>query len=86
MLEVSLAGISHAVLHCARTFDEGIPAEGSIRCEFDDSIVTDTAAERRLAMEEVGVTLHPWEYRMRWYGEEESVVWERAAEVGTGAR
>jgi len=25
-LEVSLAGISHAVLHCARTFDETIPA------------------------------------------------------------
>ena len=81
-LEVSLAGISHAVLHCARTFDETIPAEGSIRCEFDDSIVTDTAAEKRLAMEEVGVTLHPYEYRMRFYGESENEARKRAEGLG----
>ena len=82
-LEVSLAGISHAVLHCARTFDETIPAEGSIRCEFDDSIVTDTAAEKRLAMEEVGVTLHPYEYRMRFYGESEEEARRHAEGLGS---
>lgn len=81
-LEVSFVDISHAVPHCARTFDEGIPAEGSIRCEFDDSIVTDTAAEKRLAMEEVGTTLHPYEYRMRFYGELEEEGRERAEGLG----
>lgn len=36
-------------------------------------------------MQEVGVTMGAWEYRMRWYGEEESVARARAAEIGTGA-
>lgn len=34
-------------------------------------------------MREVGVTMGAWEYRMRWYGEEESVARARAAEIGT---
>ena len=84
-LEVSLAGISHAVLHCARTFGESIPDEGEIKCSFDDSIVTDTAAEKRIAMAEVGVTMHPWEYRARFYGEAEDVAKERAQGLGAAA-
>ena len=58
--EVSLAGISHALLHCARSFGESLPDEGTVTVNFDDSIVTDTASEKRLAMAEVGVTMHPW--------------------------
>ena len=81
-LEVSLAGISHALLHCARSFGETLPDEGAIAVSFDDSIVTDTAAEKRLAMAEVGVTLHPWEYRVRFYGEAEDVAKERAKGLG----
>ncbi|MBQ9001469.1 MAG: hypothetical protein IJ087_06415 [Eggerthellaceae bacterium] len=84
-LEVSLAGISRALLHCARTFGEALPDEGSIAVNFDDSIVTDTAAEKRLAMAEVGVTMHPWEYRARFYGEAEDVAKERARGLGAGA-
>lgn len=34
-------------------------------------------------MREVGVTMGAWEYRMRWYGEEESVARARAAEIST---
>ena len=71
-LEVSLAGISRAFLHCARAFGEGLPDEGSVSVNFDDSIVTDTAAEKKLDMAEVGVTLCPWEYRMKWMGEDEA--------------
>ena len=37
-------------------------------------------------MAEVGVTMSSWEYRMRWYGEEESVARARAAEIGTKAQ
>ena len=29
-------------------------------------------------MREVGVTMAPWEYRMRWYGESEDVARTRA--------
>lgn len=78
-----MAGISRAVLHCARTFGESLPDEGGVRVMFDDSIVTDTAAEKRLAMAEVGVTMHPYEYRMRFYGESEEEARERADGLGT---
>lgn len=77
-LEVSIAGISRAVLHCARMFGENLPDEGGIHVMFDDSIVTDTAAEKRLSMAEVGVTMHPYEYRMKFYGEDEQTARKRA--------
>ena len=85
-LEVSLASISHAVLHCARTFGESLPDEGNVTVNFDDSIVTDTAAEKRLAMAEVGVTMHPWEYRALFYGEDEATAKARAEGLGKPAR
>lgn len=81
-LETSIAGISRALLHCARTFGEGLPDEGVITCVFDDSIITDVAAEKRISMAEVGVTMHPWEYRMRYYGEDESTAKKRAEGLG----
>ena len=81
-LEVSLAGISHAVLHCERVLGESVPEEGEITVSFDDSIITDTAAEKRIAMSEVGVTMHPWEYRARFYGEDESTARARAEGLG----
>ncbi|WP_448982994.1 hypothetical protein [Olsenella uli] len=85
-LEGALIGISKAVMHMSRAFGESIPQEGDVRVMFDDSIIQDTAAEKAQDMAEVGVTMNAWEYRMRWYGEEESVARARAAEVGTGAQ
>jgi len=34
-------------------------------------------------MEEVGVTLHPYEYRMRFYGEDEQTARKRAEGLGS---
>lgn len=82
-LETSIAGISRALLHCARAFGESLPDEGVITCSFDDSIITDVAAEKRISMAEVGVTMHPWEYRMRYYGEDEATARKRAEGLGT---
>ena len=82
VLEVSLSGISHAVLHCAREFGEELPDEGVVACTFDDSIISDTAAEKAQDMAEVGVTLNAWEYRMKWLGEDEATARRLAAEVG----
>ena len=84
-LERSIAGICHALMSVYRSLGEPIPDEGSVRVDFDDSIVTDTAAEKRLAMDEVGVTMHPWEYRARFYGESEDVAKERAQGLGVSA-
>ena len=84
-LEGSIVSIARAVMHASRSFGESIPDEGETRIQFDDSIIQDTAAEKEQDMREVGVTMSAWEYRMRWYGEEESVARTRAAEVGAGA-
>ena len=85
-LEHSMAQISRALLHVARGFGEALPDDGSVRVEFDDSIISDTAALKAQDMAEVGVTLAPWEYRVRWYGESEQQARERAAELGTAPR
>lgn len=51
---------------------------------FDDSIITDTSAAKLQDMAEVGLTLWPWEYRVRWYGEDEQTAKERAKGLGAG--
>ena len=66
-----------------RGFGELIPNEGLVRVQFDDSIIQDTAAERAQDMAEVGVTMHAWEYRAKWYGEDEKTAKARAADIGT---
>lgn len=83
-LEGAITDIARAVMAVSRGFGEGIPDEGSMRVQYDDSIVQDTAAEKEQDMREVGVTMAAWEYRVKWYGEEESVARARASEIGPG--
>lgn len=72
LLEGAIAQITHAVLHCARTFfSVPLPEEGEVTVQWDDSIITDTATEKAQDMAEVNVTMQPWEYRVKWYGEDE---------------
>lgn len=78
-LEGALVGISRAVMGMSRALGEPVPEPGEMRVAFDDSIVQDTAAEKRQDMAEVGVTMAPWEYRMRWYGEDEQTARAHAA-------
>ena len=84
VLERSIAQISRAVMHVARGFGESLPEEGCIKVTFDDSIITDTSAAKLQDMAEVGLTLWPWEYRVRWYGEDEQTAKERARGLGAG--
>ena len=63
---------------------EELPDEGDVRVTFDDSIIADTAASKASDMAEVGVTMHAWEYRMKWYGEDEVTARERAKGLGCG--
>lgn len=72
LLEGALAQISRAVLWCANAFlGAGLPDPGEIAVNWDDSIITDTYAEKQQDLAEVNVTMNPWEYRMKWYGEDE---------------
>lgn len=84
-LEGALAGVCHALLAVERHLGEDLPEEGSVRVTFDDSIISDTAAEKKRDMDEVVARLMlPWEYRCKWYGEEEETAREASA-GGTAA-
>ncbi|MFQ9178769.1 MAG: hypothetical protein ACLR3C_01850 [Eggerthella lenta] len=60
-LEGAIAGICRALLAVERRIGVGLPDEGGIRVTFDDSIITDTTAEKRQDMDEVAAGLmEPW--------------------------
>ncbi len=84
-LEGAIAGICRALLAAERRLGVGLPDEGLVRVTFDDSIITDTTAEKRQDMEEVAAgLLDPWEYRAKWRGEDEATARRGAARSGTG--
>lgn len=66
------------------SFGEGIPDEGVMRVMFDDSIIQDVAVEKAQDMAEVGVTMNAWEYRAKWYGEDEKTAKARACGLAKG--
>lgn len=69
-LQGALADVSRAVLSCGRLMGAALPDEGDVSVIYDDSIVQDTAAEKRQDMEEVAAGLVTREeYRRKWYGE-----------------
>lgn len=68
-LQGAIAGISRAVMACSRAMGADLPDEGAVRVVFDDSIVQDTASEKRQDMDEVAAGLMERdEYRAKWYG------------------
>ena len=77
-----ITAIARAVMCVSRGFGEGIPDEGTMRVMYDDSIIQDVAAEKAQDMAEVGVTMNAWEYRAKWYGEDEKMAKARARELG----
>ena len=78
-LEGALAGICRALLAASRRLGAELPDEGEVRVTFDDSIITDTTAEKRQDMDEVAAGLmQGWEYRRKWYGEDEAAARSRA--------
>ncbi|MDM8289234.1 hypothetical protein QUW41_07940 [Slackia piriformis] len=85
-LEGAIAGICRALLAVERALGAGLPDEGEIRVTFDDSIITDTTAEKRQDMDEVAAGLmQGWEYRRKWYGEDEATARRRGAAAGFAA-
>ena len=54
-------------------FYNGLYTSGyTFNCNFSDSILTDEEAERKQDMADVAAGfMHHWEYRMKWYGEDE---------------
>ena len=86
-LEGAIAGICRAVLAAERRLGVPLPDEGEVRVTFDDSIITDTTAEKRQDMDEVAAGLmEPWEYRAKWYGEDEDKARGNASPVPTESK
>lgn len=56
-LEGAIAGICRALMAAERGLGVELPDEGLVRVTFDDSIITDTAAEKRQDMDEVAAGL-----------------------------
>ena len=83
-LEGAITGIARAVMGVSRGFGESIPDEGAMRVMYDDSIVQDVAAEKEQDMREVGITMNAWEYRAKWYGEDEKTAKALARGLGKG--
>ena len=54
-------------------FYNGLYTSGyEFNCKFNDSILTDEETERKQDMADVAAGfMHHWEYRMKWYGEDE---------------
>lgn len=85
-LEGAIAGICRALLAVGRGLGVELPDEGGVRVTFDDSIITDTTAEKRQDMDEVAAGLmQPWEYRAKWYGEDEATARRESAASGSAA-
>lgn len=88
-LEGAIAGICRALLAVERRLGMELPDEGLVRVTFDDSIITDTTAEKRQDMDEVAAGLMAgWEYRAKWYGEDEETAaraWKAVDRPGVGA-
>lgn len=82
-LEGALVGIGRAAMAVSRGLGESVPDEGDMHVMFDDSIITDTAAEKEQDLREVSAGLmDAWEYRCKWYGEDEETAKARAGELG----
>ena len=73
-LESAITGICRAVVAASLSLGtEELPEEGEVRVAFDDSIITDTGAEKQQDMAEVAAGLmEAWEYRTKWYSEDEA--------------
>ncbi len=59
--------------------------EQDISVDFDDSIIEDSAAQREVDRRDVQDKLMaPYEYRMRWRGEDEETAKAKVAEATEG--
>jgi A118 family predicted phage portal protein len=73
-LTPALQTITGAVIEIERTLKgASLPEDyGDITVAFDDSVMEDTEAQRARDLREVAAMLmQPWEYRAKWYGEDE---------------
>ena len=69
----------------ALAFYNGLLNSGyEFNCKFNDSILTDEETERKQDMQDVAMGVMPlWEYRMKWYNEDEATAKSKITEQNT---
>lgn len=82
-LEKALGGLVKAMDAIATLYGLAPQGEVNLLCTWDDSIVTDADTERVRDLQEIrdGI-MQKWEYRVKWYGEDESTA-RRMTQDGT---
>lgn len=70
-LQDSIRMICEAMLECGAKLLDAPVYEGDVSVSIEDGIVQDTAAEKAQDLAELGLVLNPWEYRAKWFGEDE---------------
>lgn len=61
----------------------GVKSEISVKIDFDDSIIEDSDAERERDRRDVNDGfMQPWEYRSKWYGEDEATAKAAVSQSG----
>lgn len=71
-LSDAIESLCNAIMFCGQEWLDAPAGDwGEVAVRMDDSIIQDTAAEKQQDLAEVGSTMNAWEYRMKWYGEDE---------------
>lgn len=81
----SVQAIITGVLSLARLTGAPISDDfGEVRVMLDDSVIEDTASKRKQDLADVASgIMSPWEFRAKWYGEDESTARTRVAEAAS---
>lgn len=73
ILEQVLQELVRIIIRLGNVFGAGINENPEIDIKFDDSIIEDKEAERAADRQDVAMGAMPlWEYRMKWYNEDEA--------------
>lgn len=84
VLHSAIRDLCRAILYIGtEVLGQEVDQDAEIKIEFDDSFIRDSEAERAQDMQDVrdGV-MAKWEYRAKWYGEDEETA--KAAVAGNG--
>ena len=73
ILEQVLQNLVRIIIRLGNVLGEGLNEDPEIDIKFDDSIIEDKVAERLADRQDVAMGAMPlWEYRMKWYNEDEA--------------
>lgn len=81
-LESALKDLAYAMYCLAVLYDLCPDGKYDMKFVWDDSVIVDAEAERIRDQQEVSQGLMlPWEYRVKWYGEDEATAKKKLGEV-----